>query len=63
MFQLNEIEMWREHRRELLGEADGRRLYRFPGTVRPKRNEMPLASGVRRIFSVMAVVAVMVTRR
>jgi hypothetical protein len=61
MFQLNEIEMWREHRQELLREADGQRLYRLPGSARPKRKETSLASGVRRIFSVMAVVAVMVT--
>lgn len=56
MYQLNEIEMWREHRRELLREADGQRCYRRPGSA--KRKETSLAGGVRRIFSVMAVGAV-----
>ena len=53
MYQLNEIDMWREHRQELLREADGRRLYRRPGSAKWKK--MSFASGVRRIVSVMAV--------
>lgn len=43
MYQLNETETWREHRRDLLREAENARLVR-----RPKAGHRALASVVRR---------------
>ncbi len=51
MFQLNETEMWREHRQGLLSEAEGERF-----TLR-----IGWAAGLRRMLVVMAVAAVIVT--
>lgn len=38
MYQMNDIEMWREHRNELLREAEERRLGRRLRAERPKRS-------------------------
>jgi hypothetical protein len=51
MFQLNETEMWREHRQGLLSEAEGERFTLRIGWV----------AGLRRMLVVMAVAAVIVT--
>lgn len=47
MYQMNDIEMMREHRQALLAEAEGARLTRWLKDVRPKREE-PYSGKMRR---------------
>ena len=60
MYQLNEMEMWREHRQKLLREAERERLSMRLRLARPGRGKMSFAGSVRRMFVVMAVAAVIV---
>ncbi len=47
MYQMNDIEMMREHRQALLGEAEGERLARRLKGIRPNR-ESSYAGRMRR---------------
>jgi hypothetical protein len=48
MYQLNDFEIWREHSRELLREAEDGRLAQRLKAPRPKKRQGYFGDGVRR---------------
>jgi hypothetical protein len=53
MYQLNETEVWREHRRELLRKAESGRLARRLRTRRPDRVARFRSAFLGRIFEAL----------